>query len=115
MLYGMIKQIEKIKNSGKNSSMHDQANQTINYQSHKQAIYTRIDYFFKNQNATISVALKLLHESNNYHEEFIKESKTYYDIGLKDPAFLKCFGISKDKSSENYILVMKYAHEGRLR
>ncbi|RIB07318.1 hypothetical protein C2G38_2214784 [Gigaspora rosea] len=48
MLYGMIKQIEKIKNSGKNSSMHDQANQTINYQSHKQAIYTSRLLNFRN-------------------------------------------------------------------
>ncbi|RIB05005.1 hypothetical protein C2G38_2220837 [Gigaspora rosea] len=30
---------------------------------------------------------KLLHESNNYHKEFIKELKAYCDIGLKDPTF----------------------------
>ncbi|RIB18234.1 hypothetical protein C2G38_2185176 [Gigaspora rosea] len=44
-------------------------------------------WYDKSQNATIPVALKLLHESNNYHEEFIKELKAYCDIGLKDPTF----------------------------
>ncbi|RIB07473.1 hypothetical protein C2G38_2214312 [Gigaspora rosea] len=44
-------------------------------------------WYDKSQNATISVALKLLHESNNYHEEFIKKLKAYCDIGLKDPKF----------------------------
>ncbi|RIB08874.1 kinase-like domain-containing protein [Gigaspora rosea] len=40
----LYKQIEEIKNLDKNSSIHDQANQTksnrFNYQTHKQAIYT---------------------------------------------------------------------------
>ena len=41
--------------------------------------------------------------------------KAYCDIGLKDPTFLKWFGISKDKNSGNYVLVMKYASKGSLR
>ncbi|RIB26688.1 hypothetical protein C2G38_2162739 [Gigaspora rosea] len=43
-------------------------------------------WYDKRQNATIPVALKLLHKSNNYYEEFIK-LKAYCDIGLKDPIF----------------------------
>ncbi|RIB27682.1 kinase-like domain-containing protein [Gigaspora rosea] len=62
-----------------------------------------------------SVTLKLLNKSNNYHEEFIRELKAYCDIGLNDPTFLKCFGISKDNVSKDYILVMEYAHYGNLR
>ncbi|RIB21612.1 kinase-like domain-containing protein, partial [Gigaspora rosea] len=34
---------------------------------------------------------------------------------LKDPTFLKCFGISKDKVSGKYVLVMEYAQCGSLR
>ena len=41
--------------------------------------------------------------------------KAYCDIGLKDPTFLSCFGVSKDKVSKEYILVMEYALEGCLR
>ncbi|RIB04364.1 hypothetical protein C2G38_2175681 [Gigaspora rosea] len=63
----LYEQIEKIKNSGKNSSMHDQANQTnstrFNYQSHKQAIYTSRLLNFRNLpkpvNAAISRPIKL--------------------------------------------------------
>ncbi|CAG8688303.1 7473_t:CDS:2, partial [Ambispora leptoticha] len=60
-------------------------------------------------------ALKLLHNSNNYHKEFINELKAYCDIGIKDPTFIKCFGISKDEESKDYILVMEYASKGCLR
>ncbi|RIB25656.1 kinase-like domain-containing protein [Gigaspora rosea] len=62
-----------------------------------------------------TVAFKLFHESNNYHKEFIRELKAYCDIGLKDPTFLRCFGVSKDEVSKDYILVMEYALEGCLR
>ncbi|CAG8694345.1 8972_t:CDS:2, partial [Ambispora leptoticha] len=72
-------------------------------------------WYDKSQNLNRAVALKLLHNSNNYYEEFIKELKAYCDIGLKDPTFLKCFGISKDKVSKDYILVMMYAPKGNLR
>ncbi|RIB28941.1 kinase-like domain-containing protein [Gigaspora rosea] len=41
--------------------------------------------------------------------------KACCDISLKDPTFLKFFGISKDKASKDYILVMEYASEGCLR
>ncbi|CAG8699017.1 9118_t:CDS:2, partial [Ambispora leptoticha] len=70
----------------------------------------------KSKNLNTPVALKLLHKhSNDYHEEFIGELKAYCDIGLKDPTFLKCFGISKHKESNEYILAMEYASVGSLR
>ncbi|RIB10629.1 hypothetical protein C2G38_2205607 [Gigaspora rosea] len=64
-------------------------------------------------NSSIPVSLKLLHESNNYYEDFIKERIVISD--LEDSTFLNCFGISKGKTSGNYILVMKYALRGSLR
>ncbi|RIB16698.1 kinase-like domain-containing protein [Gigaspora rosea] len=67
------------------------------------------NWYDKNQYVNRSVALKLLHKSNNYHEEFISKLKAYCDIGLKDLIFLKCFGISKDIGSKDYIIVMNYA------
>ncbi|RIB23823.1 kinase-like domain-containing protein [Gigaspora rosea] len=72
-------------------------------------------WFDKSQNLTRSVALKLLHKSNRHHEEFIRELKAFCDISLKDPTFLKCFGISKDITSKDYILVLDYASKGCLR
>ncbi|RIB06953.1 kinase-like domain-containing protein [Gigaspora rosea] len=71
--------------------------------------FDRRQYFFR------PVALKLFHESNNYYKEFIRELKAYCDIGLKDPTFLRCLGVSKDKFSNDYFLVMEFALEGCLR
>ncbi|RIB19748.1 kinase-like domain-containing protein [Gigaspora rosea] len=75
----------------------------------------RAEWFDKIQYLNRPVALKLLHESNNYCKEFIRELKAYCDIGHKDPTFLRCFGVSKDKNSKDYFLVMEYAVEGCLR
>lgn len=67
-----------------------------------------------NQNLWKTVALKLLRGSNSHREEFIKELKTFCEISYKSPTFLKCFGISKDYSTKDYILVMGYAEKGSL-
>ncbi|RIB02923.1 kinase-like domain-containing protein [Gigaspora rosea] len=75
----------------------------------------RAEWFDKIQLVNRTVALKLFHESNNCHKEFIRELKAYCDIGLKDPTFLSCFGVSKDKVSKDYFLVMEYALKGCLR
>ena len=45
----------------------------------------------------------------------ILKLKAYCTIGSKHPSFLKCYGISKDESSEDYILVLEYAAMGSLR
>ncbi|RIB22805.1 hypothetical protein C2G38_2173034 [Gigaspora rosea] len=56
------------------------------------------------------VTFKLLHKSNNYREKFIKELKSYSDIGLKIQ-FLKCLGILRDKVAKDYILDIEYVFE----
>ncbi|RIB22480.1 kinase-like domain-containing protein, partial [Gigaspora rosea] len=63
----LYKQAEEIKNSGKNSLIHEQVNQTkstrFNYQTHKQAIYTSRSLNFqklpKPVNAAISHSIEL--------------------------------------------------------
>ena len=56
------------------------------------------------------------HFINNLNIYFINNKLlAYCEIGLKDPTFLKCLGISKDYDSKDYILVMKYALMGSLR
>ncbi|RIB16479.1 kinase-like domain-containing protein [Gigaspora rosea] len=69
----------------------------------------------KRENALRGVALKLLHGSRSCDEGFIQELKAYCNIGSKHPSFLKCYGISKDESSEDFILVLEYAAIGSLR
>ncbi|RIB00981.1 hypothetical protein C2G38_2232245 [Gigaspora rosea] len=52
-----------------------------------------------------SVAFKLLYESNNCRKEFIIE------IGLKDPTFLRYFGVSKNKWN---MLFRKHANQASI-
>ncbi|KAF0387223.1 serine/threonine protein kinase [Gigaspora margarita] len=69
----------------------------------------------KRANYLREVAFKLLHGSRSCNEGFIQELKAYCNIGSNHPSFLKCYGISKDESSEDYILVLEYAAMGSLR
>lgn len=62
----------------------------------------------KSRKTKMTVALKLLHGSNDCTEEFINELKPYCDIRLKQPSFLRSLGISRDDVSRDYILVMQY-------
>ncbi|RIB19421.1 kinase-like domain-containing protein [Gigaspora rosea] len=72
---------------------------------------TRTDSNILNQ----LVALKLFNGSKNSCEELIKELIAYSKIGLKNPTFLQCHGISKETFTNEYILVMQYAEMGSLR
>ncbi|RIB00265.1 hypothetical protein C2G38_2234928 [Gigaspora rosea] len=69
----------------------------------------------KSANYQSSIAFKLLHGSRSCDEGFIQELKTCCNIGSKHPVFLKCYRISKDESSEDYILVLEYIAIGSLR
>ncbi|KAF0508473.1 serine/threonine protein kinase [Gigaspora margarita] len=55
-----------------------------------------------------TVALKLHHGSKLRNERFMNELRAYCDINAKHPSFLKCYGISKDDTSGDYILVLEY-------
>ncbi|GBB94638.1 hypothetical protein RclHR1_23950003 [Rhizophagus clarus] len=64
-----------------------------------------------------SIVLKVLNNSKNLTSEFINEITSHVKI-LEDKEsqeFVRCYGISKDPSTENYIIVMKYAKKGSLR
>ncbi|RIB00327.1 kinase-like domain-containing protein [Gigaspora rosea] len=39
----------------------------------------------------------------------------YYEIGSRNPTFLQCYGISKNKVTDEYVLVIQYAPMGSLR
>ncbi|RIB27537.1 hypothetical protein C2G38_2160231 [Gigaspora rosea] len=51
---------------------------------------------------------------NSYIDDNFKSLKAYCEIDYKNPSFLKCYG-SKDDTSEDYIIVLKYAPMGSLR
>ncbi|RIB00316.1 hypothetical protein C2G38_2234770, partial [Gigaspora rosea] len=72
-----------------------------------------IDY--KEINDTwLSVALKVIHNSNEHDQEFIQELKNHCEIGYENPSFLDCIGVSINDDGD-YIIVMGIAPRGSLR
>ncbi|RIB08295.1 hypothetical protein C2G38_2271551 [Gigaspora rosea] len=61
-----------------------------------------------------SCALKVIHDSNENEQEFIRELKNYCEIGYESPSFLNCFGVSRNDNGD-YIIVMSIASKGSLR
>jgi len=72
-------------------------------------------WYNKNNNIYKNVALKVIHNSNKNVEDFIQELKYYCDIGYENPSFLECHGVSRDDTTKDYIIVLKYAIKGSLR
>ncbi|RIB21888.1 kinase-like domain-containing protein [Gigaspora rosea] len=80
---------------------------------------------FSENTQALPVALKVFNRSENGREELSKELNvniliflhlnTYYNIGNKTPTFLQCYGISRNKSTNQHILVLQYARLGSLR
>ncbi|GBC13735.2 kinase-like domain-containing protein [Rhizophagus irregularis DAOM 181602=DAOM 197198] len=56
------------------------------------------------------VALKCLHNSQNFLDEFINEVKAYPNQKIEN--ILKIYGISQDPNTKNYIMVFEYAEGG---
>ncbi|CAG8539032.1 1370_t:CDS:2, partial [Ambispora leptoticha] len=73
------------------------------------------EWIDKNENRRKQVALKLIHNSYKYNQEFVDELKNYSEIGYENPSFLKCYGVSREPNSKDYIIVLEYAKEGSLR
>ncbi|GET03172.1 kinase-like domain-containing protein [Rhizophagus clarus] len=60
--------------------------------------------------ANTKVALKCLHSSQNFPDEFINKVKTYPNIKMDN--ILKLYGISQDPDTKDYIMVLEYAEGG---
>ncbi|UZO22860.1 uncharacterized protein OCT59_015209 [Rhizophagus irregularis] len=58
-------------------------------------------------------ALKCLHNSQNITSEFLREIESHNTI-VSDYV-TRCFGITKDPESNNFMMVIEYAKEGSLR
>ncbi|CAG8518444.1 10363_t:CDS:2 [Funneliformis mosseae] len=52
------------------------------------------------------VALKCLHDSEDINDDFLNEIR-YYPIELHDNGVLRCFGISQNPQSKEYIMVLE--------
>ncbi|CAB4403158.1 unnamed protein product [Rhizophagus irregularis] len=59
------------------------------------------------------VVLKCLHNSQNVTSEFLREIESHTMI--ISSCVTRCFGITKDPESNNFMMVMEYAKEGSLR
>ncbi|UZO22816.1 uncharacterized protein OCT59_015165 [Rhizophagus irregularis] len=59
------------------------------------------------------VALKCLHNSQDFTSEFLREIESHTMI--LSACVTRCFGITRDPETNNFIMVMQYAKEGSLR
>lgn len=70
-------------------------------------------HYDKRTNDTMKVALKLLHNSENISRRFIDELRAFHGCA-KGVYFLKFYGISKNPTTREYILVIQYCKMGSL-
>ncbi|CAB4440446.1 unnamed protein product [Rhizophagus irregularis] len=80
-----------------------------NYRNYYSSSKLENNYKWKRESNT-RVALKCLHNSQNFLDEFINEVKAYSNQKLDN--ILKIYGISQNPSTKDYIMVLEYA-EGR--
>ncbi|CAG8509326.1 17735_t:CDS:2 [Funneliformis caledonium] len=63
--------------------------------------------------ARTPVALKSLYNSKDWTEDFLNELQAHYKF--RNGRVLHCYGVTQDKVSSNYMLVMEFANGGDLR
>ncbi|CAG8579265.1 11460_t:CDS:10, partial [Acaulospora morrowiae] len=66
----------------------------------------------------VEVALKVLKNSKDMDSKFLNELENLYKFKSSDLGYrhiVKCYGVSQDPKSQNYILIMQYANNGSLR
>ncbi|EXX64131.1 kinase-like domain-containing protein [Rhizophagus irregularis DAOM 181602=DAOM 197198] len=73
--------------------------------------WERKEYWIQHKN--FPVVLKCLHNSQNVTSEFLREIESHTMI-ISD-GVTRCFGITKDPESNNFMMVIEYAEEGSLR
>ncbi|RIB22150.1 hypothetical protein C2G38_2076322, partial [Gigaspora rosea] len=76
--------------------------------------YKDANWFDRINDTWLSVALKVIHNSNEHDQEFIQELKNHCEIGYENPSFLDCIGVSINDDGD-YIIVMGIAPRGSLR
>ncbi|GES95348.1 kinase-like domain-containing protein [Rhizophagus clarus] len=65
-----------------------------------------------NRESNTKVALKCLHNSQNFLDKFIDEVKAYPNQKIKN--ILEIYGVSQNPQTKDYIMVFKYAEGGNL-
>ncbi|CAB4421941.1 unnamed protein product [Rhizophagus irregularis] len=68
---------------------------------------------WKRRNVNSSVVLKCLHNSQNITAEFLREIE--FHTKTDSTYVIRCYGITKDPESNNFMMVMDYAKNGSLR
>src|SRR2546427_493478 len=64
------------------------------------------------------VALKILNDSQDVTINFLREISSYKvfdNINFNSTYIIKCYGISQEPETKNYVMVMDYARDGNLR
>ncbi|RHZ82566.1 hypothetical protein Glove_109g39 [Diversispora epigaea] len=60
------------------------------------------------------VALKSLNDSQNIPDEFLNEFKNHLKC-IENDHIIKCYGITQDPETKNYMFVMEFVEDGNLR
>ncbi|RHZ43851.1 hypothetical protein Glove_851g15 [Diversispora epigaea] len=58
------------------------------------------------------VVLKVLNESRNVNEEFLKEFKHINKFNIRE--IIECYGVTQDPITENYAFILEYVQDGDL-
>ncbi|GES83976.1 kinase-like domain-containing protein [Rhizophagus clarus] len=74
------------------------------------SMYSRKESHYWERKPNIKVALKCLHNSQNFLDEFINEVKAYSNQRIGN--ILKIYGISQNPKTKDYIMVLEYAEGG---
>ncbi|CAB4443324.1 unnamed protein product [Rhizophagus irregularis] len=69
----------------------------------------------KGESKPIKVALKKLNESQNISVDYLNEIKTLWNIYFNDTTYLRFYGITKDKNTKEFMMIIQLANQGNLR
>ena len=68
---------------------------------------------YKRNSISTKVTLKVLHNSQNLTIDFLQEVSNYNLFSSEQ--IVKCYGISQDLGTKNYMMVMNYMKDGNLK
>ncbi|UZO13410.1 uncharacterized protein OCT59_004909 [Rhizophagus irregularis] len=70
----------------------------------------------KGEPKPMTIALKKLNDSQNISAEYLKETKTLWNIYFNDDeSYLNFYGITKDPETKEFIMIVQLANQGSLR
>ncbi|POG81477.1 kinase-like domain-containing protein [Rhizophagus irregularis DAOM 181602=DAOM 197198] len=76
--------------------------------------WTRSKYYCR-EYEDFPVVLKCLHNSQDISSDFLRIIETHMFVSNYGDRITKCYGITKDPESRNFMIVMGYAKDGSLR